>query len=237
MKGNKCAVLGLLGITGCVGSIAVYRVILIIVAAVCSGQIQYVFDEHLSTKAKEHIAAYANCVLLSSAQDYINAIQQQFKYIDTVQLSYMPEMTQLYIKAREPIARINDHYVADRCGHLFKATVFQDTLVQKLKSVFIAQLSDNLTLPDNIHQWVSQISPALCATYNITWIDEHTIELKKHDDPALIIRCSSEQSMTDMPLQMCMQAKESLLQAVTLKATQAIVTDIRFDRQIIVSKR
>lgn len=239
MKGNIRAIIGLLCVSGIFSSIALFKVVTMVYSLVQPSAITCSFNGHLSIPTQNAIQAYAqeNHTALSS-QSLINTLCDHFTCIKSAQLSLTPHGSHMVAHAHVPHALINDTLIANDQGHLFLAHDFNVSLLHNIKRMYIHNIhTSDKNLPSLIQQWIISTPLSLFESYAISWIDEHNIECIDIHDPQFIIRCRHDQLITKEIINQHAYIKNNYDNQQVHKRDKYIVTDIRFDKQIIISKK
>ena len=237
MKGSIRAIAILLAVAGAIGSVASYKVCTLIFSEIQHTTVAYHIDERLSQDVQRQIIAFVQSHADSAPQQLIDDICAQFGFVENVQLSHTPHAQTLQIQSRPLLALINDQEVATAAGLLFDKNNFSDQSLQNIKRVQVPAEQCTQMLAPVVHDWIERMPADLFASFAVTWVDENAIELKSKNDSQLVIRCSHTQSVDQLCAQACAQAKDEMVQQRSLERHQELVADVRFDRQIIISKR
>ncbi len=235
MKGSIRAVAALLGMTGLIGSVATYKVAAIIFTGMQHASITYHIDERLSQKSQQQIIAHIENNRSISPQDLINDVRTQFGCIDSIQLKYTPYTAEMHISARELSAVVNDQFVVTISGIMLEKEQYSPFLFDNLKHINMHELCE-IKLPAIIHSWIDRAPFELFKAFDVVWFDENNIELKNKKDSQLVIRCAHTQSVDSLAIDACRDAKQALMNDNWVRHHE-VIADVRFDRQIIISKR
>jgi len=236
MKGNIRAIVLLLSITGLIGSVATYKVALIIFSGIQHTSITYHIDKRLSQESQQQIIACIENNKSILSQNMIDTVCTQFKSIDTIQLRHTPHGAMINITAHELSAMVNDQSVVTATGAILEKTQYNSSFFNTLKHITVHGLCDS-KLPIIIRDWIDRASPEIFRTFDVTWFDENTIELKNKKNSRLVIRCAHEQPIDSLAINACAQIKKALVCNSIWATHHELIADVRFDRQIIVSKR
>lgn len=239
MKGNVRAIIGLLCISGIFSSIALFKVVTMVYSLVQPSTIICSFNGHLSIPTQNAIQTYIqqNRTILSS-QSLINTLCDHFNCIKSAQLSLTPHGSHMVAHAHVPHAFINDTLIANDQGHLFSAHDFDVSSLHTIKKINIHNIhTSDKHLPHLIQQWIIATPLSLFESYSINWINEHNIECVDIHDPQFIIRCRHDQLITKEIIDQHAYIKNNYDNKQMNKRSKYIVTDIRFDKQIIISKK
>ncbi len=236
MKGSIHAVAVLLSITGLIGSIATYKVAAIIFSGAQHTSITYHIDERLSQESQRHIIAYIEKNRSISSQMLIDDVCMQFKCVDSAYLWYTPHGADLHIRACTLLAGVNDQFVVTTSGRVLEKNHFAPSLSDDLKHIKIHELCE-IQLPTVIHNWIDRAPFEVFEAFDVTWVDENNIELKNKKDPQLVICCMHTQPINSLVIDACTYAKKTLISDSMWAKHHEVIADVRFDRQIIVSKR
>ena len=236
MKGSVRAVAALLSITGLIGSVATYKVAAIVFSGAQHASITYHIDERLSQKSQRHIITYIEKNRSISSQKLIDDVCMQFKCIDSVRLCYIPHRANMHVSACTLLAKINHQFVATTSGMVLEKEQYDPILVDRLKHINIHELCE-IQLPTVIHNWIDRAPFEVFEAFDVAWFDGNHIELQNKKDPQLVICCTHTQPINSLAVDACTHAKKTLISDSMWAKHHEVVADVRFDRQIIVSKR
>ena len=240
MKGNIRTIITVLCLSGFFSAIALCKAVMIIWSALQpTYAFTYSFDTRLASTARHHIQTYVEQNGRVNSQALINGICATCNYVQSCQLSYNPSGAHLQINAHTPAYIINDRVVTSQEGNLITKEAFTSELVGSLKKISVPTVAqESSELPSLLHQWMCHVSPTIFSQYAICWVDEHTIELTDLQDHQFVIRCTHNQTLDVATLQSYSTLKNELnSNALKQKSTASIVADIRFEGQIIFSKK
>ena len=236
MKGNIRAVALLLSITGLIGSVATYKVATIIFSGMQYASISYHIDERISPNLQQQIIAYIENNRSISSQILINDIHSQFACVDSVQLQHSPHAVDLYVSACDILAVINNQFAVTASGIMLEKEQYNSSFFADFKHIKIPQMCE-LQLPTAIHSWIDQAPLEIFKVFDIAWFTENHIELQHKKDPQLVICCTNTQPINSLVIDACTDAKKALMGNNMRASHHEVIADVRFDRQIIVSKR
>lgn len=199
----------------------------------------YSFDTTLASTTRHSIQTYVEQHSTLSSQALINSICSEFNYIHSCQLAYKPSGAHIQINAHTAAYAINDQLIANQDGTLFAKEAFTPTLFEELKKVSVPTLvPTSPKTPSLLHQWICHAPPTLFSQYAVCWLDEHTIELTDLEDAQFVIRCTHNQTLDATTLQSYRTLKNELSDhALRQRNTNSVIADIRFEGQIILSKK
>lgn len=240
MKGNIRTIITVLCLSGFFSIIALCKTVMIIWAAVQpTYTFTYSFDTTLASTARHAIQTYVEQHDTLSSQALINGICAEFNYVYSCQLAYKPSGAHIQINAHTLAYAINDQLVANQDGTLFAKEVFKPTLYATLKKISVPTfVPTSQEVPSLLHQWICHAPPTIFSQYAVCWLNEHIIELTDLDDAQFVIRCTHNQTLDATTLQSYRTLKNELsTHALRQHDTSSVIADIRFEGQIILSKK
>lgn len=236
MKGNIRIIAVLLAISGGIGLLATYKAAAIIFSGNANNNVPivYHFDTKISSQAKAEIKHHIQTHQSMRAQALIDSLCKQFNHLKQVYIQYAPQNINIHITAHEPCALINETSVVTTDGRMLNRTAFTDTALEHIKALNVPSIKDTYTqLPAPIFSWIQRTPDTIFKDFSITWIDENEIECAHKEDPHLIIRCTHTQDLRAHDIDACIYAKKQR----TIAPQHTVVADIRFNRQVIISKK
>jgi len=236
MKGNRRAVIGLLCMAGMIGAVATYKAAAIVISHTQHAKIAYHFDNRLSYDTQNKIVQHVDQCVHSSPQELITDIHTTFDCVQKIALQYEPDGAQMVISAHDILALINNHFLVTPSRNLIAKEWYNAAAVAAVKCMDVSLLSER-QLPDAIYAWIDRMPESLFHTFNVTWIDENSIELRHAQDPQLTIVCAHAQPIETVLLDSCIEQKAILLSNRQIRKGDSILADVRFDQQIILSKK
>ena len=201
------------------------------------------FDEKFSAIAKQEIATFIKSFDLHCALDvakFVSTIKERFPFIQSIQTRLVPpRIMKLTCDAKQPLCMVNQTLVLVPSGTLCPTTYFQESLGPTLPTIAIDQSqlqTYNLAIMVSA---VKTLNDDIFAQYNVTLSSEGNIVFEDKNQPRLSLLCR----LDHIPSQnICMYGNylRDLLEnrsAFKGKSKTHIVADLRFEKQIILSKK
>ncbi len=188
-------------------------------------------DPLISEQEQEKIVIA--CQSYSSAQtsEFFKSLGQQFPQIKSVAVTQQPcGINKIAIASYAPQARINDNMIVTELGALEPASHYNSSFTQQLVTISVPD-----TKHDSLKELVSYIqisSPNVCQQFEMSWMRPTNIILRDKQQKNFIIACDDSRILEQSCVEKCETIYREMKEA-NKKKTQHVVTDVRFDHQII----
>lgn len=188
----------------------------------CQQQVRASVDEY-----KANHAVYA--------PDVISLLQQQFPWIQSIAISYVPNnVMQVVIRAHEPVCMINHAQVLLMSGSSVEPLVYNQAALASLPQVTVAGALEDSSM---LRALLQRIPADLLSSYDLEWVHETKVVLHDKQQRNFAIVCDSERLPDDALLSRCNTIKHDLEKKGTFTSStkKYWAADVRFENQIVVS--
>ncbi len=172
--------------------------------------------------------------------DICEHLCKEFPYIEKAEVHFIaPGVMCTDIRAQQPILAVNKTHVVVQSGALLPINLFY-----MYRTQFLPRVEVNNLASQNGYQiaFLTRAAPQLsllCKRYYIQWQDECTILLRDKAQENFSIVCSADTLPNDHVLACCAMIEDEYKNAQQgtgrKAAPKALIADVRFDKQIIVS--
>lgn len=206
---------------------------------------QYVcgFDDILTNNKQEGITSFVNIVghkfALKPAQ-LVACIREQFPFIKSINTHLVPpRVMKISFITTKPIARINDDMLVVPPKTICPTSWFQELHYISLPVIAIDELVLKNMCAENLVKILKTITSKVFDKYTVALKTTDELWLTDKVEPRLSLVCRTNKIPTDKLCEYGAQVK-SLLESKGCFASRRIkswLADLRFEKQIILSKR
>jgi len=187
-------------------------------------------------------------------RDLCAAVQKQFPSIESISLSHIPSGVLIVnIKSMRPLFAINQDFVLTDVGSLFNKLIFSSDSLKKLRQITCCSLDlykqemlfGNVQtdyadrLPDNFLQTAKNIPAQRFDLYDIVCESSIKWLLQDRQKKNFSILCTNANLSDERLITACNKVKGTLCERDNrfLRGIRSWVTDVRFENQIILSRK
>ncbi|HSW73897.1 MAG TPA: hypothetical protein VLG71_01955 [Candidatus Limnocylindria bacterium] len=168
-------------------------------------------------------------------------LQSEFPAVKTLTVQRIaPDQLHVMISCQKPYMMVNETTTVTEGGYLVPTTVFAQTHTKNLPALTIANLPcATHRAPPGLMNCIGQLREQLCKQYTVIWRTELETELVDKQQPQFAVVCNTTTLAQPSLLARCQKLKEELQSqgAFEAKPKKLWIADIRFDKQIILSRR
>ncbi|MEX0672121.1 MAG: hypothetical protein WD068_02085 [Candidatus Babeliales bacterium] len=209
---------------------------LVCVSSLAWAGVQVHFDEHLSDEARHCIYSALDEHQLNHKKFPTSAhLMQQCPAIQDVSMhQVLPDEIDVTITSYKPHVCLNEIYVVTKDGKIFNASLFKDA--QALPCM--QTKNSNSDISAYCKDFLMKLPNDILEECNIEWESGTKIILRDKKQPFFAIVCKASTAINELQYELCKNIKKGLEQRGDLgdKPITQWNADIRFDKQIILSK-
>ena len=201
------------------------------------------FDEKFSDASKFEITKFVESIdkrLVLKAATFTSIIKERFPFIQSIQCRLVPPgIMKLTCKAAQPLCVINKTLLLMPTGAFCSSDYFHEINWATLPCMFVEQYLLKTYGPAAIVSIIHKLGVDICANYRVRLSSERTIVFDDNKQPRLSLVCRPDNIPSKNMCGYGNYVREILENrgAFTEKSDIYFLADLRFEKQIILSKK